>query len=61
MVTWMFKSQIERTVEAYIDDMVVKCKQVLEHLKDLEYVFSMIRKHGLRLNASKCFFGISSG
>ena len=35
MVTQMFKSQIGRNVEAYIDDMVIKSKQVAEHLADL--------------------------
>ena len=48
MVTWMFEN-----VEAYIDDMVVKSKQVVEHLVDLGEVFSMLREHRLRLNASK--------
>ena len=59
MVTWMFESQIGRNVEAYIDDMVVKSKQVVEHLVDLGEVFSMLREHRLRLNASKCSFGVS--
>ena len=31
----MFESQIGRIVKAYIDDMVVKSKQVSEPLKDL--------------------------
>ena len=35
MVTWMFESQIRRNMEAYIDDMVVKSGQVVEHLADL--------------------------
>ena len=59
MVTWMFESQIGRNVEAYIDDMVVKSKQVVKHLVDLGEVFSMLREHRLRLNASKCSFGVS--
>ena len=40
--------------------MVVKSKQVLEYLNDLGSVFSMLRKHKLCLNASKCPFGVSS-
>ena len=43
-------------MEVYIDDMLVKSKQVSEHLRDLEDVFSILRKHKLRLNASKCSF-----
>ena len=35
MVARMFESQIGRNVEAYIDDMVVKSKQVVKHLADL--------------------------
>ena len=61
IVTRMFEAQIRRNVEAYIDDMVVKSKQVSEHLKDLKDVFSMLRRHKLCLNTSKCFFDVSSG
>ena len=60
MVTWIFESQIGRNVEAYIDDMVVKSKHVVKHLVDLGEVFSMLREHRLRLNASKWSFGVSS-
>ena len=60
MVTRMFKVQIGKNVKAYIDDMVVKSKQVSEQ-KDLKDVFLVLRKHKLRLNASKCSFRVSSG
>ena len=61
MVTRMFESQIGQNVEAYIDDMIVKSKQTSEHLNDLGSVFSVLREPKLRLNASKCSFGVSSG
>ena len=48
-------------MEAYIDDMVVKSKQVEENLADSEETFSILRKHKLRLNTSECSFGVSSG
>ena len=57
----MFEVQIGKNVEAYIDDMVVKSKQVSEHLKDLKDVFLVLRQHKLRLKASKYSFGVSSG
>ena len=44
----------------YIDDMVVKSKRVSEHVEDLEIIFAILREHKLRLNASKCSFGIGS-
>ena len=41
--------------------MVMKSKQVSEHLNNLGSVFSVLRKYKLRLNGSKCSFGVSSG
>ena len=38
--------------------MVVKSKVVSEHVGDLTNIFEILRKHRLRLNASKCLFGI---
>ena len=61
MVIRIFESQIKQSVEAYIDDMVVKIKQTLEHLNDLGNVFSVLREHKLRLNASKCSFSVNLG
>lgn len=60
MVTRMFKSQLRKNVEAYIDDMIVKSKVATEHFIDLGSVFEILRKHKMHLNASKCPFGISS-
>ena len=39
---------------------MVKSKEEAEHVGDLGSVFEMLRKHKLRLNVSKCSFGISS-
>ena len=57
----MFKSQLGKNIEIYIDDMVVKSKVVSEHLGDLGNIFEVLRKYQLRLNASKCSFGVRSG
>ena len=57
----MFEAQLGRNMEAYIDDMVKKIKIASEHIQDLEEAFAVLRKHRLRLNASKCSFGVSSG
>ena len=58
MVTKMFKDQIGKTIEIYIDDMVVKSRLSQNHLKDLTETFRVLRLHKLRLNASKCVFGV---
>ncbi|XXG59011.1 hypothetical protein AAC387_Pa04g1173 [Persea americana] len=36
-------------------------KRKENHLKDLREVFLQLRKHKLRMNPLKCFFGVSSG
>ena len=61
MMAKMFKPQLGRNIEVYIDDMVVKSKVVSEHVGDLTNIFEILRKHKLRLNASKCSFGVGSG
>ena len=60
MMTKMFEPQLGKNIEVYIDDMVVKSKVVLEHVGDLRNIFEILRKHKLRLNASKCSFGVGS-
>ena len=40
--------------------MVVKSIFVEEHLSDLRAVFNTLRRHCLKLNASKCAFGVGS-
>ena len=61
MITRMFEPQLGKNIEVYIDDMVVKSKVVFEHVGDLRSIFEILRKHKLRLNTSKCFFGVGSG
>ena len=61
MMTRMFKSQLEKNIEIYIDDMVIKSKAEFEHVNDLKNIFGILRKHKLCLNASKCSFGVGSG
>ena len=57
----MFKPQLGRSIEVYVDDMVVKSKVVSEHVGDLTSIFEILRKHKLRLNASKCLFRVVLG
>ena len=61
MMTKMFEPQLGRSIEIYIDDMVVKSKIVSEHVEDLTNIFEILRKYKLHLNASKCLFGVGSG
>ena len=60
MVTKMFEPQLGKSIEVYIDDIVVKSKIVSKHMANIRNIFEILRKHKLRLNASKCSFGVGS-
>ena len=61
MMTKMFESQMCKNIKVYIDDIVVKSKIVSKQVGDLINIFEILKGHKLRLNASKCFFGVGSG
>ena len=60
IITRMLEPQLGKNIEIYIDDMVVKSKAEFEHVNDLGNIFDILRRHKLRLNASKCSFGVKS-
>ncbi|RVW37698.1 Transposon Ty3-I Gag-Pol polyprotein [Vitis vinifera] len=59
-MTKIFKPLVGRTVEVYIDDIVVKSKTREEHVLHLQEVFHLLRKYDMKLNPSKCAFGVSA-
>lgn len=61
LVNKMFSQQIGRNMEVYMDDMLVKSKEGLTNLDDLKETFVTLKKHRMRLNPSKCVFGVASG
>ena len=61
MVTQMFGHIIGKIVEVYIDDMLVKSIKEENHIANLLQAIGILRESRLRLNASKCTFGVSSG
>ena len=61
MMTRMFEPLLGKNIKIYIDDMVAKSKTEFEYINDLRNIFEILRRHKLRLNASKCSFGVGSG
>ena len=47
MMTRVFEPQLRKTIEIYIDDMVVKSKAESKHVSDLGNIFDILRKHKL--------------
>ncbi|XP_059635272.1 uncharacterized protein LOC132277429 [Cornus florida] len=61
LVSKIFKNQMGKTVEAYINDMVVKSKKKDDNLEHLQDVFGVLRRYGMKLNLTKCSFGVGFG
>ncbi|KAL0445984.1 UNVERIFIED_CONTAM: hypothetical protein Slati_1726300 [Sesamum latifolium] len=57
LVDRMFREQLGRNIEVYIDDMLVKSKQMDQHLADLADTFDALKKYHMKLNPAKCAFG----
>lgn len=61
LVNKMFAQQIGRNVEVYVDDMLVKNARGLSHLDDLQETFDTLHLYDMKLNPSKCVFGVALG
>jgi len=57
----VFGKHIGSTVEAYVDDIVVKSKRRGDLIQDLEITFSCLRANQIKLNPEKCVFGVPRG
>ena len=56
-----FGDLIRRTIEAYIDNIMVKSKQADHLIADLEQTFAKLQANGIKLNLEKCVFGVLRG
>ena len=56
-----FRDLIRWTVEAYVDDIIVKSKQAEHLVADLEQTFAKLRANNIKLNPEKCVFGVPRG
>jgi hypothetical protein len=56
-----FKRQLNKNIEAYVDDMVVKTRNSDTLIADLEETFASLREYWWKLNPNKCVFGVPSG
>ncbi|CAL8162572.1 unnamed protein product [Prunus armeniaca] len=56
-----FGGMFHKNVKCYIDGLVVKSQRREDHLKDLRTVFNRLWKYQLKMNPSKCAFGVTSG
>nr|KYP52031.1 Retrovirus-related Pol polyprotein from transposon 17.6 [Cajanus cajan] len=57
----IFRQQIGKCMEVYVDDMVIKSTSADDHVRDLGTIFNEVRRHHMRLNPVKCTFGVADG
>ena len=56
----MFKEQIGRIMEVYVDDMLVNSFKAEQYIKNFKETFGVLWKYKMKLNLAKCLFGVSS-
>nr|XP_016494367.1 PREDICTED: uncharacterized protein K02A2.6-like [Nicotiana tabacum] len=61
LVTKIFEEQLGKTMEVYIDDMLVKSTKKEDHIGHLKEAFEILRQYGMKLNPEKCAFSVTSG
>ena len=61
LVNMMFKVYLGHTMEVYIDDMLVKSKRSVDHIDHLKQAFEVLCKYQMKLNPTKCSFGVRAG
>ncbi|KAL0324628.1 UNVERIFIED_CONTAM: Retrovirus-related Pol polyprotein from transposon [Sesamum calycinum] len=57
LVDKIFRPQLGRNMEVYVDDMLVKSKEACSHVEALEETFAILRKYRLKLNPGKSAYG----
>ena len=59
MVT-LLHDMMHKEIEVYMDDMVAKSKEEESRVQILKKLLERLRKYKLRLNPTKCSFGMKS-
>ncbi|MCI27197.1 hypothetical protein A2U01_0048395, partial [Trifolium medium] len=52
---------VKKHLEVYMDDMIVKSEEEVDHTLHIKKVFDQARKYNMRFNPEKCTFGVKAG
>ncbi|GJZ40251.1 reverse transcriptase domain-containing protein [Tanacetum coccineum] len=55
------RNQIDRNLEVYVDDLVIKSRMEDEIIRDIEETFKTLREINMKLNPKKYAFGVEKG
>ena len=57
-MTTILHDMIHKEIEVYVDDVIIKSREKTNHLTHLRKFFECSRRYNLKLNPSKCVFGV---
>ena len=60
LVNKIFADLIGKTMEVYVDDILVKSLHKKDHVSDLQEMFALLRRYNMKLNPAKCTFRVKS-
>ena len=60
LVNGMFKDLIGKSMEVYVDNMLVKSKTVGDHVEHLNQMFNILPKYRMKVSLLKCTFKVGS-
>ena len=60
LVNRMFQKKIGTSMEVYIDDKLVKSATTELHIAHLSEAFQILKEYNMKLNPTKCAFGVSA-
>ena len=52
---------VHHEIEFYVDDIIARSQTKEDHLDHMQKLFERLKKYKLRLNPSKCTFGVRFG
>ena len=61
LVNMMFKEQIGRPMEVYVDNILIKSKVASDRIDHLANMFKIVKKYCMKLNLLNYAFGVASG
>ncbi|GAU50258.1 hypothetical protein TSUD_409040 [Trifolium subterraneum] len=61
MMNKVFHNEIRDMLEVYMDDMIVKSEEEIDHTVHLKTVFDQAKKFNMRFNPEKCTFEVKAG
>jgi uncharacterized protein YehS (DUF1456 family) len=56
----LFHDMVQKDFKVYVDDMIAKSREGENHVQILKKLFERLRKYNLRLNPTRCSFGVKS-